>query len=295
MENEVVMDSYLDCLPCVIRQASDAVRQAGLKRDLQTAIMKRIMATLAEMELKNGSSEMIQKAFQIIREAGHIHDPLENAKSYSMDIALRAYPELKLTLNDSKDRFATAVRIAMAGNIIDHERRDGEQDNLSIFHSVEAALTRPLAMDHIDFLKEEVQEAKNILFLADNAGETVFDRILLEEMPLERILYAVRSQPVSNDATLRDAVFAGLTEIVKVIEDGSDYPCSMPDRCSPEFLSVFDEADLIIAKGQANLRALREIDKNIFFLARIRCKGTAADFNLSVGDFIVKGLKYERS
>ncbi|MHC4944174.1 MAG: damage-control phosphatase ARMT1 family protein [Planctomycetota bacterium] len=283
--------SYLDCYPCIIRRATEALKHSGLDEKTQFKVMSRVMGVLSSMDgPENGSSEMIRAVFKVIREKGGVHDPMENVKSYCVDVALRAYPELKHTVEVSEDRFATAVRIAMAGNIIDHSPEE-MRDNLALFRNIEDALSRPLSVNHIDALKEEIQQAGKILYLADNAGETVFDRILIEEMPSDRIVYGVKGQPVSNDATRRDAEMAGLTRIVEVVEDGTDSPALRPDNCSPEFKRIFDSADLIISKGQGNLKALEDTDRNIFFLARVRCRVTAYQYRLSVGDFLVMGRK----
>lgn len=283
------MYSNLDCFACVIRRATEAVKHSGLDRERQAEIMREVLKTLSTMDnMSNSSADMIQKTFEVIREFGELHDPLENVKSYCMDVALRAYPELKHTVEAAEDRFATAVRIAMAGNIIDHSRED-MQDNLALFRSIEDALSRPLVINHIEYMKEEVEKASKILYLADNAGETVFDRILIEELPRKRIVYGVKGAPVSVDATLRDAAIAGLTDIVEVMDDGSDFPALYLDKCSDEFRRIYEEADLVIAKGQANLKALGKQDKNIFFLVRVRCKVSAYQLKLNVGDFLVKG------
>jgi len=285
------MYTFLDCYSCVVRQATEALKQSGLAPEKQSKLLKNILNELSSInDHKNASSDMIRKSFRIIREAGHIHDPLENVKSYCMDVALRAYPELKHTLKVSKNRFATAVRIAMSGNIIDHGH-DEMHNNLALFKNIEDALTRPLVINHIEELKKEIEIASNILYIADNAGETVFDRILIEELPTEKITYAVKGIPVSNDTTLRDAKIAGLVNLVKIVEDGTDNTSVNLNDCSPEFREVFNEADLIIAKGQGNLKNLENIDKNIFFIARVRCKVTAHYLKLSVGDFLVKGLR----
>lgn len=282
------MPLYLDCLSCVVQQAREAVRHAGLEESLQVRVMQRVLHALATMNGPECSSDMIQRAFGVIREVGGVHDPLENVKSYCLDVALRAYPELKHTLDEAERRFDTAVRIAMAGNIIDHHLRvPGRLDNLALFRSIEDALTRPLAVDHVGLLEAAIPKAERILYLSDNAGETVCDRILIEEMPIKRITYAVKSVPVTMDATLRDAAMAGLTDRVKVVEVDTDHPCMDPTRSSGAFPGLFEEADLVIAKGQGNMQVLQGLDKNIFFLARVRCKVKAQAFRVSVGDFLV--------
>jgi uncharacterized protein with ATP-grasp and redox domains len=283
--------SFLDCYPCVIRRATEALKHSGLDEKTQLSVMGKVLNTLSGLDkTEHATSEMIQAVFKVIRETGGVNDPMQNVKSYCVDVALRAYPELKHTVEVSEDRFATAVRIAMAGNIIDHSPEE-MRDNLALFRNIEDALSRPLSVNHIDVLKEEIQKAKKILYVADNAGETVFDRILIEEMPSDRIVYGVKGRAVSNDATRRDAEMAGLDRIVEVVEDGTDSPSLRLEICSPEYKRIFDEADLIIAKGQGNLKTMEDMDRNIFFLARVRCRVTASQYRLSVGDFIVMGQK----
>jgi len=264
------------------------MKDAGLRAGTQERILKKILRLFSDIDLAGGSSEMIQKAFLVIRKESGVNDPLENHKSYCMDVALKAYPELKSSLEKTGDRFGTAVRIAMAGNIIDHAG-EAKKDNLALFRSIEDARTCTLRIDHVSRLKNEVEKASKILYLADNAGETVFDRILIENLPMDRLVYAVKGTPVSNDATLRDAEMAGLTKIVEVVDNGSDYPCFFLDKCDDKFSRLFDSADLVIAKGQGNMSALSKTKKNIFFLARVRCKVKASAFRLSVGDFVVRG------
>lgn len=283
------MCDYINCYSCILKQATEAVQQSNIDNKLQVQIIKKLLQELSVIDPSIGSCKMIQKVFKIIRELGNIKDPLINIKSYCLDIALRAYPELKYTVNESNSRFDTAVRIALAGNIIDHPRKD-KIGNLPLFKSVEDALYRPLAVNHISLLKSNIEKANKILYIADNAGETVFDRILLEELPLHKITYAVRGFPVSSDATYNDAKLSGITDIVNVIDDGSDYPCVNLDECSKTFLDHYEESDLIIVKGQANFHSLRNEKKKFFFLVRIRCNVNANILNYSKGDFLVLKL-----
>ena len=123
--------------------------------------------------------------------------------------------------------------------------------------------------------------------LADNAGEIVFDRLLIEQLPIDRVTVAVRGYPVINDATLDDAETAGLTDIVDVISNGSDAPGTLLDDCSEAFRSRFEEADLIIAKGQGNYETLAQSPRPIFFLLRVKCPVVARDLDYPVGSMVV--------
>ena len=118
-------------------------------------------------------------------------------------------------------------------------------------------------------LKKEIENAKDILILGDNAGEIVFDQLFIDQMPKEIVTYAVKSAPILNDATMEDAVETGLTEMVNVIGNGSDSPGTILDRCSSEFIEKFNESDVVIAKGQANYETLSDGDRAIFFILKI--------------------------
>ncbi|NQU08240.1 MAG: DUF89 family protein, partial [Candidatus Abyssubacteria bacterium] len=130
--------------------------------------------------------------------------------------------------------------------------------------------------------------AEHILYLADNAGEIVFDRLLLEALPVEKITVAVRGAPVINDATMEDAETAGIPQIAPVIANGSDAPGTLVEECSEEFRSCFNVADLIIAKGQGNYETLSDARKHIFFLLSVKCQLIAADISAPVGALVVK-------
>ena len=136
-------------------------------------------------------------------------------------------------------------------------------------------------------LRRAVDEARDILYLADNAGEIVFDRLLIEEMPRDRITLVVRGSPVINDATREDAEAAGLSSLVTVIDNDSDVPGTILESCSPDFRSRFAQCDLVIAKGQGNYETLAGENQNIFFLFKTKCPVIARDVGNEVGQMAV--------
>jgi uncharacterized protein with ATP-grasp and redox domains len=137
-------------------------------------------------------------------------------------------------------------------------------------------------------MKDEITEARSILYLADNAGEIVFDRLLIEKMPREKITMAVKGGPIINDALWEDAELVGLTEMVKVVDNGSDAAGTVLDTCSDEFRNLFENAEVIISKGQANYETLNDVEENIFFLLTSKCPVIAHDIGCNLGDMIVR-------
>ena len=158
---------------------------------------------------------------------------------------------------------------------------------INIGESIEYALSN-LLNGNLEEFSQAVFRADNILYLADNAGEIVFDRLLIELLPLEKITVAVRGFPTINDATMHDAETAGITKLVRVIDNGSDVPGTILDKCSEAFRYSFDRADLVISKGQGNYETLSEVDKDIFFLLKVKCPIIAKKISCPVGSLVLR-------
>ena len=139
--------------------------------------------------------------------------------------------------------------------------------------------------------EQALNDAEEILYIADNAGEIIFDRLLIEQLPIEKVTIAVKGSPVINDATIEDAILAGLHRIIEVIDNGSDGPGTILESCSQEFVDHFEKADLVIAKGQGNYETLSDIDKNIFFILKAKCPVIARDLGCEVGEMIFRKSK----
>ena len=137
-------------------------------------------------------------------------------------------------------------------------------------------------------LKQDLDNAKNVLILADNAGETVFDSLLIEQLPEHlEVTYAVKGSPVINDAVEADAIDAGIDELAEVIDNGTDAPGTLLHQCSSSFIEYFNSADVVIAKGQANFETLNTANREIYFLTQIKCPVIAKAYDYQVGDWIV--------
>ena len=129
--------------------------------------------------------------------------------------------------------------------------------------------------------------AGRILYLCDNAGEILFDKLLIEQLPYGKVTVSVRGFPVINDATMIDAEAAGLTALVEVIDNGSDAPGTLLEDCRRDFQERFKQADLVIAKGQGNYESLSEVRKEIFFLLNVKCQVIARKLGYHIGDLVL--------
>jgi len=280
------MKTFLDCIPCFLRQSLDAVRMATDDEAAHERLLREVLRATAEMDVRQSPPAMGQYIHRLIRNMTGRSDPYRQAKDRLNRVALDIYPALEERVAGSANPLETAVRLAVAGNVMDL----GVISHLAeerILDAVADALEAPLDGDAAA-LAEAVAGATNILFLADNAGEIVLDRLLIEQLPPRAVTVAVKGSPVINDATMEDAEAAGLTALVEVIDNGSDAPGTILDDCDEAFRRRFAEADLVIAKGQGNYETLSDADQDIFFILKAKCPVIARDLGCPVGSAVLR-------
>ena len=278
------MKIYLDCYPCFIRQALHASRLAGGSSTQQHQVVIKTMTLLGKLLPGITPPEMACKVHRIVREEISATDPYEKLKHASTQAALKIYPELKQLVADSKDPLDTAIRISIAGNIIDFGIAEYHHD---LSETVEKVLKQQYDIDHGEIFRSELQSADHVLFLADNAGETVFDRVLIEQLQIP-VVYVVKGAPTLNDATIEDALAAGVDAAAGIVNNGTDAPGTILSMCSSEFIDIFQAAPLIIAKGQANYESLSSTDSKVFCLLQIKCPVIAKDIGAPVGGIVIR-------
>lgn len=277
------MRTYLDCYPCFLRQALSAARRVGADEAQQHAIMGETLALLQTLPPGQSPPEIGYAVHRIVRERLGHSDPYREIKEQSTQAALALYPRLKALVAASADPLETAVRVSIAGNIIDFAQSDKIPD---LWATVERVLAAPFAVDDLPTLRAALAAADRVLFLADNAGETVFDRVLIEALPLP-VTYVVKGGPTLNDATREDALAAGLETCAEIIGNGSDAPGTILPLCSEAFRQVYTGAPLIIAKGQANYETLSTAGPRVFCLLQIKCPVIGRDLGAPAGGVVV--------
>jgi uncharacterized protein with ATP-grasp and redox domains len=285
MQEPSGMKSELDCVPCFVRQVLQAVRMVSGDPAAHEEMVREMLLWIAELDFSEPPPLFARHVYRRLRDISGIDDPYEAVKIQLNRMATRVVSRLKTNLDNADDPLLTAVKLSIAGNVIDL----GANDNVSevdVLRSVDQVLSKPLDGDYEGF-REAASRARQILYLADNAGEIVFDRLLIETLSPGRVTVAVRGAAVINDATIADARTAGLQEICTVIDNGSDAPGTLLDDCSASFRRRFAEADLIIAKGQGNFESLSQYPGNLFFLLKVKCPVVAAHAKLPVGSHAI--------
>jgi uncharacterized protein with ATP-grasp and redox domains len=282
------MKTFFDCVPCFVRQALDAARMATDNEEVQEKILRETMRVGAGLSFSQTPPEMGREVHVLVRNLTGNADPYINVKREFNGKALALLPEMKKHMRQARDRLDVAARLAIAGNIIDFGVTAHVGD-FSLEKIIEDSLARAYAVGHLEELRQALAGAKKILYLADNAGEIVFDQLLLEEIGFGRVTAAVKGEPIINDATMADAEETGLTKLVRVIDNGADYPGTVLRKCSASFQQEFAAADLVIAKGQGNYETLsEEKSRRIFFLLKAKCPSIARDLGCEIGGIVIK-------
>lgn len=282
------MKTYLDCLPCFFRQALGAARAATDDERIQRRVMDAVAEMIPGFPLEITPPEIAQQVYRIVYQITENDDPYQEAKKKSNEKALSLYPRLKEMVINSDDPLLTACKLAIAGNSIDLGPQVEQCDLDSV---IESTLDSPLAYDDYPEFRRAIESASNVLYLADNAGEIGFDKLLIEELCRDRklnITAVVRGKPIINDATMEDAESVGLNALTTVITNGSDAPATILSQCSSQMRQLYDSADIVIAKGQGNYESLSNGKGNIFFFLRAKCPIVATPLNVQVGDAILK-------
>jgi uncharacterized protein with ATP-grasp and redox domains len=276
----------LECIPCFVRQAFEAVSLVTDDKKSRERILRQILFRMANESFEKTPPSVGGDIHRVVRLLSGNNDPYLETKRISNASAFKLMPSLKELIKSSVDPFETAVRVAIAGNIIDYGQGDhvGEE---KIKKTVSQCLDQPISKDAINELKEEIGKASNILYLGDNAGEVFFDKLLIEELHGYPITFVVRGAPTINDALKDDARMAGLDTLVRVVDNGSDVPGTILEECSPEFKRQFGDADLVIAKGQGNYETLSDNQKKTFFLLQAKCPVISKDIGCQEGEMVI--------
>jgi hypothetical protein len=279
------MKCTLDCLPCFVSQGLSVARMATSDPRVQEQIVRETLCRASQADLTQSPPLFGGSLRQWVRELTGQADPYLAVKQESNRLALALLPAWRERLRTAANPRLTAVKMAIAGNVIDYGM-NGDLTAETIPAELESSFAGPFHGDVAEFFAA-AERATEILFLADNAGELVFDRLLLELLPREKITVVVKGGPAINDALRADATVAGLDGWVAVTDTGDDGAGVELAACSPEFRRRFARADLIIAKGQANFESLDGSGQNIFFLFKVKCAVVGQYIGQAVGTLVL--------
>lgn len=287
------MKTYLNCIPCFIHQTLAACRFVSDDESLHESVLRDVLEMLKDIDMHQTPPAMATRIHRIIRRRTGIDDPYRDVKEQTTREVLRLLPELRKQVQQAQgatganDPFTTAVRLAIGGNTIDFGIGGRSITMDMIREAFSHALEGPMDGD-VEAFRTAAREARSILYVADNAGEIVADRLLIEQLPPGRVILAVRGHAILNDATRADAKMAGYGDGIEIIDNGSDAPGTILRECSELFRQQFAEADLVIAKGQGNFETLSDAEGKIVFLLKVKCPVISHHTGCPVGHLLVR-------
>ena len=276
------MRAYPGCYPCLIEQTQRTLRITGQKPEACQKIEAEVRAFLDRNSFQDAPAELGRDVYRIIEGFTGIRDPFQAIKEEYTRKALALYPLMKEWVRSSEDPLFASVKLSIAGNVIDF----GLTHQFKLEEEIRNVLESDLTVNHFSQLRDVLAAADFILMLGDNAGETVFDRLLIEELA-PPVKYAVRSAPIINDAVLRDAAAAGLDQVAEVFSSGSDAAGTSLTAMSEEFSEIFYSAPLIISKGQGNYECLSGVERPIFYLLKAKCQVIADHLDVPRGSLLL--------
>jgi uncharacterized protein with ATP-grasp and redox domains len=270
-----------------VQQALRAGRMVTSDEKKLKEILDRTGEMVKTISMQATPAETGTMVYQIVSEVTGVADPYKSIKQQHIKETKSIYPELEKIVANSDDRLLTAIRIAIAGNIIDL----GVLKEFDIVTDVKKILEQEFAILDYDAFKKQLEETKSILYIGDNAGESVFDKILIKELK-KPVKFVVRSIPIINDVTYEDAIASGLDEVSELIDSGCKSPGIILNQATPEFLELFNSSGLVISKGQGNFEGLSDCNRQVFFLLKAKCHIISNHLGVKEGSIILKEHTY---
>lgn len=277
------MKTYPECYECIMRQSVKALKTTGISPDVQSQILSDVKGVIEGADPSLSPSALAGETNRLLRGLTGVSDFYREDKAANHQLAFSYLEDLRALLLRGEDLLEQGLKISAAGNVIDIIHGD----DYDLWQEVENTLTGDLVGGGLEAFRARLNDAPYLLYLADNVGETVFDRVLIETLDIP-VIYAVKSRPILNDATREDARAAGIDQLAEIIENGSYAPGTVLAQCSEEFLQLFQESELVISKGQANYETLDEAGEKVFFLLRVKCPVLSHQLDAPLGSLVFK-------
>ena len=282
------MRAQPECFCCSIRQAQEATEIAGRDKDTIWKVSQEVCAVYARADQNWTPAYMTTLAHDVTKKIVGIEDIFYQLKRDHNRAALQFYPQLKEWVKKGDNSLERAVKVAIAGNIIDL----GVYREVRVEEVLEEVNHAQWGRYEFASWVEDLKNAHTLIYVGDNAGEIVFDRILLEEIsPGRKVFFVVKGGPISNDALLEDAQEAGIDEMVEILTTGQAEVGVALERAPSSLQKLWKEADMIIAKGQGNFETLSEEEGNIYFLLKAKCIPVARELQVKQGDLVLQKRK----
>lgn len=279
------MKTEFECIPCAVNSIVRLFETGVVPEEQKEDLLRKVLSLLSETSYKVSPPVLGKEIHRLIRKDLGNTDPYLEIKKHFNEKLMALLPELEEKIAGAEDKFNAAIRLAIAGNVIDF----GAKYQYDIIEALEQLMGKELAIDDSELLREALKEAKTVMYVGDNCGELVMDKLLLEHIDVPKKYFVVRGAPIINDITVDDAAFVNMGEIAEVLTTGDDSPGAVWETSSEEFRQLFNEVDVVISKGQGNLEGLIDVaHRNLYFLLVTKCELIGAHIGTKKGDYVLK-------
>ena len=278
-----------DCVKCIVGQINKATKLLELDTVLANEINTEVEKRALSFDFKKSPPFVAKDVYEYLAFKTNLKDPLENLKQESIKKATSYLPLIEERIDTSKDKLFTAIKAAVAGNVIDF----ATTEEFCLDEEINNIFETDFSINDYEVFKKELQLTNSLIILADNAGENVFDKVLVKTItklyPKIKIYYATRGKAIINDITTKEAFQVGIDKYCEVISSGVDTPGLDKSRASKEFMTLFDKTPLVLSKGMGNFECLESYkDKKVFFLFKVKCNVVANTISRNLGEIILK-------
>ncbi len=276
-----------ECVTCIFSQALRVCETLHVNKRDTKRVLDEVALMIPGFSFSETPPQVAARVYPKIAQLLGVDDIYAEYKKDATRHAMKLIPAVRQKVLESDDRFYAALKASVAGNVIDL----AATHSFSLEEEIEKVFETPFATDESEDLRKMLKSARRLLVIGDNAGEHLFDKLLMEQIseiyPDLEIGYAVRGRPIINDITVQDAKEAGIDEVALIIDSGVDTPGFDLERLSPEARKYYENADLIIAKGMGNYESMNDTStRPVFYILKVKCNVVAASLGREIGDIV---------
>lgn len=278
------MQASADCIPCVLRQALAAARRVTDDPWLHRKLLFAVMEHLPTLDFDRSPAELSFEAVRFVNKYLGVVDPYKEEKELYTKKLLALEHDMRRAVLGADDPLRAAIQFSLAGNAIDLGTLGPAEIEQELARD---AMALEFAVDDYEELRAALAEARSLMYILDNAGEVVCDKLVIEQLSVPEISCVVRKAPILNDVTREDIESVGLGRLARIVDPGVEALGVPLSLCSTDFRTLFADSDVVVAKGQANFETLDEAERPVFHVLRAKCDHMADHFHIAKGACVV--------
>ena len=277
------------CVECIINQSRRVVDAIGADDALNRRIVSKVSNLSEDFDFSKSPPEVASDVYEKMAQLAGMDDLYAELKTHATEKAKSFIPQLRQELQNTSNKLLTAIKIAVAGNVIDL----AAEVTFDLNEELEKIFKTDFAHDDIALLESALEKASTLLYIGDNVGEHIFDHLCIQTLqelyPKLEIHYMVRGNPIINDVTMLEAREAGFEKLCHLVDSGVNTPGFSYEAANAESQRLFDNADLVITKGMGNYECLSPSPRtNLCYLLKVKCTVVANALMLNVGDIVCR-------